>query len=334
LLSHLTEDYRTKYGEDDDRTLSQQEITELLYRHDVNELRDQVVEYLRVKKGLFLLFDNLDKGWPTHGLTATDIVILRALLEATRKIEHQLQRRDIDCKTLAFLRNDVYELLVSETPDRGKEGRVALDWSDPDLLRELLRRRMIYSDLPDRPFEDLWHRICVSHIKGEESSQYLIDRCLMRPRGLIDLANHCRGFAVNLSHARIEIEDVAKGLEAFSSDLVVDIGYEIRDVMPAAENVLYAFIDEPQTIPANELNSLLTRGGIGAEKVPEIITILIWYGVLGVRRMDGTVTYIYNVNYEMPILKGIIRKLQENGLVYVVNPAFVPGLQVREDRNA
>jgi hypothetical protein len=156
----------------------------------------------------------------------------------------------------------------------------------------------------------------------------------MRPRGLIDLANHCRGFAVNLSHARIEIEDVAKGLEAFSSDLVVDIGYEIRDVMPAAENVLYAFIDEPQTIPANELNSLLTRGGIGAEKVPEIITILIWYGVLGVRRMDGTVTYIYNVNYEMPILKGIIRKLQENGLVYVVNPAFVPGLQVREDRNA
>ena len=46
-------------------------------------------------------------------------------------------------------------------------------------------------------------------------------------------------------------------------------------------------------------------------------------------RMDGAVTYIYNVNYEMPILKGIIRKLEEEGLVYVVNPAFVPGLQIR-----
>lgn len=334
LLLHLTEDYRAKYGEDADRTLSQQEITELLYRHDVNALREQIVEYLRVKKALFLLFDNLDKGWPTHGLTTTDIAILRALLEATRKIERQLQRRHIDCTTIAFLRNDVYELLVSETPDRGKEGRVALDWSDPDLLRELIRRRLIYSNMPDQPFQDLWLRICVSHIKGEESSQYLIDRCLMRPRSLIDLANHCRGFAVNLSHSKIETEDVAKGMNAFSSDLVVDIGYEIRDVLPEAENVLYAFIDEPQTMPARVLNSLLERGGLDIKKIPDIITILLWYGVLGVKRMDGGVTYIYNVNYDMPILKGIIRKLQEEGLVYVVNPAFVPGLQIREDRNA
>ena len=324
------EDYRSKFGEHTERTLTQQEITELLYRHDVNKLRDQVVEYLRVKKGLLLLFDNLDKGWPTHGITATDIVILRALLEATRKIEHQLQRRDIDCKTLAFLRNDVYELLVSESPDRGKEGRVALDWSDSDLLRELLRRRMLYSNLPDRPFEDLWHLICVSHVRGEESSQYLIDRCLMRPRGLIDLVNHCRSFAVNLSHSKIEIDDLEKGLKAFSSDLVVDIGYEIRDVMPDAENVLYAFIDESQTIPADELNSLLTKGGIKAEKISEIMSILLWYGVLGVKRMDGTVTYIYDVNYDMPILHGIIRKIQEIGLVFVVNPAFVQGLQIRE----
>jgi hypothetical protein len=86
----------------------------------VNKLREQVVEYLRLKKKLYLLFDNLDKGWPTHGLTAPDVAILRALLEATRKLERQLQRREVNCSTLAFLRNDVYELLVSETPDRGK----------------------------------------------------------------------------------------------------------------------------------------------------------------------------------------------------------------------
>ena len=222
LLQHVADDYQAKYGEDSNRTLTQQEITQLLYLHDVNTLRDQVVEYLKLKKGLYLLFDNLDKGWPTHGLTATDIAILRALLEATRKIERQLQRREIDCSTLAFLRNDVYELLVSETPDRGKEGRVAIDWSDPDLLRELIRRRLMYSDMPDRPFDDLWRRICVSHIDGEESSQYLIERCLMRPRGLIDLSNHCRGFAVNLGHSKIEVEDIRKGLRAFSGDLVVD----------------------------------------------------------------------------------------------------------------
>src|SRR5438874_311242 len=150
-----------------------------------------------------------------------------------------------------------------------------------------------------------------------------MDRCLMRPRALIDLVNHCRGFAVNLGHSRIEPEDIKKGLEAFSSDLVVDIGYEIRDVFPEAANVLYAFIDEPQTLPANTVFSLLERGGIPATKVAEVIQVLLWYGVLGIRRMDDAVTYIYSVNYEMQILMGIIRKLEAEGLVYVVNPAFV-----------
>lgn len=333
LLQHITDDYQSKYGSEGERTLSQQEITELLYRHDVNELRERVVEYLRLKQSLFLLFDNIDKGWPTHGLSGTDVAIIRALLEATRKLERQLDRRDIKCSTLTFLRNDVYELLVDETPDRGKEGHVSLDWSDADLLREMIRRRLVYSDLPDRPFGELWPRICVSHISGEESFQYLIDRCLMRPRGLIDLANYCHGFAVNLGHYKIEASDIEKGTAAFSSDLVKDVGFEIRDVFPDAENVLYAFIDEPQTLPAGKLSELLKNGGVQESKLDQIIRLLLWYAVLGVRRTDGDVSYIYSVNYEMPILTGIIHKLEAQGLVYVINPAFVSGLQIRKDRN-
>ena len=51
--------------------------------------------------------------------------------------------------------------------------------------------------------------------------------------------------------------------------------------------------------------------------------------VLGVKRSDGSVTYIYDVNYEMPILTDIIRKLESDGLVYQINPAFAPGLQLQ-----
>jgi hypothetical protein len=333
LLQHITDDYQARYGQEVGRTLSQQEITHLLYRHDVNELRSRVVDYLRLKDSLFILFDNLDKGWPTHGLSATDVAIVRALLEATRKLERQLDRREVKSSTLTFLRNDVYELLVEETPDRGKEGHVTLDWSDADLLREMLRRRLLYSGLPDRPFDELWHRICVSHVSGEESSQYLIDRCLMRPRALIDLANYCHGFAVNLGHSKIEVSDITKGIAAFSSDLAKDIGFEIRDVFPAAENVLYAFIDEPQTLPAQKLTELLEKGGILPANIDAIIKLLLWYGVLGVRRIDGSVTYIYSVNYEIQILNGIIRKLESEGLVYVINPAFLSGIQIRADHN-
>ena len=48
---------------------------------------------------------------------------------------------------------------------------------------------------------------------------------------------------------------------------------------------------------------------------------------------DGNVSYIYSVNYEIEILKAIIEKLAPQGIVYVINPAFVLGLQIREDRN-
>jgi hypothetical protein len=65
-------------------------------------------------------------------------------------------------------------------------------------------------------------------------------------------------------------------------------------------------------MPADELNSLLTRGGIA-----DIVAILLWYGVWG-QANGRAVTHIFNVNYEMPILKGIIRKLQEEGLARTV----------------
>src|SRR5262249_31250931 len=158
---------------------------------------------------LWLLFDNLDKGWPTQGLTHDDVLVIRSLLEATRKLERDLSRNDIDAHSVVFLRNDVYELLVEETPDRGKESKVFIDWNDPDLLRELLRRRLVFGGLvTDLSFDKAWQAICVSHIDGEETSQYLIDRSLMRPRGLIVLVKYCRGYAVNLGHNQIEVEDI------------------------------------------------------------------------------------------------------------------------------
>jgi len=44
-------------------------------------------------------------------------------------------------------------------------------------------------------------------------------------------------------------EDIKKGWTQFSTDLVFEIGLEIRDVFPEVEDILYAFIDAPSRIP-------------------------------------------------------------------------------------
>lgn len=329
LLQRIGEDFAVMFPDGKERRLSQPQVTQLLYRHNLASLRDRVVKYLRFKDGLWLLFDNLDKGWPAHGIRCEDLIILRTLLEATRKIERELSQREIEAYTLVFLRNDVFELLVEETPDRGKEAKVTVDWTDADLLRELIRRRLHFSVFPeDESFEEMWRRICVSHIDGEETSQYLIDRSLMRPRCLIDLINHCRSCAVNLGHTRIEVEDIRKGLALYSTDLIFEIDLEIRDVFPQCEDILYALIDTPARMSQQSHKELLSPFRLTDEQAEKLLDILLWYGVIGIVLPDGEVQYIYSVNYDMRYLRGKLEKLEPGGVVYEINSAFWPGLGI------
>lgn len=168
LTQRIAEDFEAGGGSSArGQSLSSGQVTELLYKHDVGRLRRQVTEYLEFKDSLWILFDNLDKGWPPYGVTAEDVLTLRCLIEALGNIEQQLNRRDLEAHGTVFIRNDVYELLVENTSDRGKVPQVGLDWADGDLLRELLRRRFAHTGVEGDPdFEELWRQICRPHVRG------------------------------------------------------------------------------------------------------------------------------------------------------------------------
>jgi hypothetical protein len=134
---------------------------------------------------------------------------------------------------------------------------------------------------------------------------------------------------VNLGHSRIESEDIRKGLSLFSTDLVHEISLEIRDVFPAAEDILYAFIDVEPQVTKEELDELFAEFKFRSDQLEQINNILIWYGVLGIVLTNGETEYIYSVNYDMRLLQGKIRKLNETGLVFSINPAFWPGLGIK-----
>jgi hypothetical protein len=176
-LLTLEQAFKQRYPDAANLRLNKQQVTELIHLHDLRVLRNAVEKYLKLKEDVWILFDNLDKGWATHGVAPEDLLIVRCLLDAARKIEQSMRSRQVECHTVIFIRNDVYLLLVEATPDRGKEVRVSLDWSEADLLRQMLRRRFIYNGLPqDADFEQLWRTICVALIDGEETSEYLIER--------------------------------------------------------------------------------------------------------------------------------------------------------------
>lgn len=322
IINLIVQQIREKFGDKKNVRLSSAEVTEIIYKHNIGEIKKLLKQYLKYKDSVWILFDNIDKGWNTDGLCKEDLIIVRTLLDASRKIEQQLSNNDIDCKTVIFLRNDVYELLIDYTPDRGKEARVLIDWVDSAALGEIIKRRLNYSISEEEcDFRTLWDTICVKLVKGEDSFQYIIDRTLMRPRALIDCIKDCIGVAINRGHEKIQENDILDGLKQFSYDIIQEISREIRDVLPKVKDALFMFIGREEILDTNLLNDLYNYEGIEKDDWDKLTDFLLWYGVLGI--YDGnSVKYIYNTNYDLSVLKRY-KKLAGESAYYQLYPTFV-----------
>jgi len=149
----------------------------------------------------------------------------------------------------------------------------------------------------------------------------------MRPRNLLKIFNHARGFAVNFGHRRIEVEDFEKGLKAYSQDLVVELDRELADVSGAARDLLYHLIDLGEIISTTALWQLLQDAGVTSGETEAVVDYLLYYGVLGIRVKDIEY-YVFDTNYDLKPLK--IRSKRAGAEVnFVVNPAFWPALNIR-----
>ena len=89
---------------------------------------------------------------------------------------------------VVFLRNDVFELMVSGTPDKGKAAVARIDWTDRLKLKQVIHARLQASVAEKvRTFNDLWGRFFVPTVDRKDTFDYFVDHCLMRPRFLISI---------------------------------------------------------------------------------------------------------------------------------------------------
>jgi hypothetical protein len=149
----------------------------------------------------------------------------------------------------------------------------------------------------------------------------------MRPRNVLKIFNHCRGFATNFRHAKIDEDDIERGLRAYSNDLLVELNHELTDVFPAARDLLYHFLDAAALMTASELSTLIASAGIDSGTVRRVIDFLIYYGVLGLRTDEGDL-FIYRANYNPKMIEARAQRTGESAL-YVINPAFWPALNIK-----
>jgi hypothetical protein len=312
-------------------SLPSNDVIEIIYKHPIRELRDALQGYLRDRKSaLWVLIDHLDKGWSSAGLEIEDIQIVRGLLDAGNKLQRVFSRQGNACCILTFLRGDVYELLIDTTSESGKISKVAVDCSDREALNQILASRLRFAGLsPELGIDQMWARVCCPEVGGIGSLDYILDRCLMRPRAMLGNVASCRSRAVNRGHERIEIEDVRDGVKDYSQDLLRDVMKELRNLAPLLEDGLYALIDAPPSFSQAELYGFYSGWQIKRHEWESLTEYLLWYAVLGVEFRDDTVKYIYDLNYDAHLFKAMTRR-QGTDCRYWINSVFRPALSVSE----
>jgi hypothetical protein len=305
-------------------------LTERIFTGDIRQLSDAVCDYLVEKDEVWLLIDNLDKGWAVHGSSEADIAIVRGLLEATRKIQHQLEDRDVPFHCLVFIRTDIHEHLVRETPDKGKDTAIRLDSEDRELFAEILRRRIEASSGREGTFLDLWPHIADAHIGGKDSFAYVVDRTLMRTRDLLQFMNRAVEVAINRGHEHITANDFVQAERGYSEDLLLTTAFEIQDTNPQYGDILYAFQGAGPAMSLDEVEDTLARCGVPSDEMDHAIELLIWFAFLGIRTTRAFTTeelYSYSVGFNV---RRLLQQVKSGNARLVIHPGFRAALGVDE----
>lgn len=304
------------------------ELTQLLFRGEIRELEHALAPYLSEKEAVWLLLDNLDKGWPTRGARTVDILILRTLLDATRKLQRQLEQKGVLFHALVCLRNDIHEQVIRETPDRDKDAAISLDYDDIELFKEIVRRRLASSfGSPNARFEDIWPQLFPLYIGTAESFRYVVDRTLMRPRDLLNFMHRATETAINRGHERIQEDDVLSAEKAYSEDLLVAVSFELRDSHEPYAELLYQFIGVPSILTLEQVQERLADAGLKGDEIFGALEMLVWFGFLGVAvDVDEPATFAHQARYNVQKLLAPIRSGRG---ALVVHSAFHQALGIR-----
>jgi Cdc6-like AAA superfamily ATPase len=308
-------------------SVSSAQINETIWSGDLGPASTALAEYLARKKKVWLLVDNLDKSWPARGATEHELLVLRCLLEASRKLQKVFQKKRVPLHTVVFVRNDIFEQLLSETPDRGKESSVHLDRSDDEVLREILRRRAVASLGAPMTFEEFAKRFFDMHVGGEDAFRFLFRHTFGRARDVLRLTKRCIETALNRGHSRVCEDDIRSSVEGYSTDLLRELIYEVRDSFGEHSEAIEEFVGCPQTFGRDEIVRRILPYASDADSQRKMIDALLWYCFLGVQLQDGSEAYAYEDEYNVErLLRRARAQSQEE--VFVVHSAFRAALHI------
>lgn len=304
------------------QVISAEVLTNIIFRGGITEFKKAIIRYSSSNSPIVLLFDNIDKGWPANGVDDFDVRLVRLLTEALDKIRRDLAAAHREFMSVVFLRNDIYELLVHATPDRGKAGQARIDWTDRAKLKQVIYRRLQASTGDySASFDHIWGRYFTDSVENQSSFEFFVDHCLMRPRFLINIIENAISNGINRGRTKVNEEDCIDAVRQHSLYLIDDFGYEIRDVSGLSSDLLYSLVGSERSLSKDEYITKFSDFGLNKEESNSAFSLMMWYGIIGIKGRDGRDRFIYDYDYNMKRLEAESKVLGEPER-YVTNPAL------------
>lgn len=308
------------------KSVSVENITNIIFQQNISKTRSLIVKHAGKTEEIAFLFDNIDKGWPASGVDDDDVKIIRLLLETLQKVRREITQKDINFFSIVFLRRDIFDQLVNQTPDRQKYADLPIDWTDRTKLRQVIYLRMLSSlGAESVPFEKIWQEYFTEKVEDSSSFDYFVDHCMMRPRFLIDIVDSAVANAINRGHTIVEEDDCIDAVHSYSNNLIDDFGYEIRDVSGINEEFLYAFIGTDRSGTSSYYVDKLLQSGLTTDDAETAFQLMLWYGLLGVVDRNNRIKFIHDYDYNYKRLNAEM-KVDPKNQVYVLNDGLFVGL--------
>jgi hypothetical protein len=315
-------------------------ISEVLHKGPLRELRSLLAPVLATRNRVSIIVDNLDKAWDKDSDAPQLSRLLLGLLSCMDAFRGDLERVDgskgVPISLSLFIRSDIFATLslIAREPDKLPVHRIR--WpAEADLL-DVVEQRYVASRDGDVAPSELWSKYFCPSVGGIKTNEWLLTKCLPRPRDVLYLTRAAIDQAVGHRHPRVEEDDLlAAELEyslfAFEAALV-----EGQQRVSQIEDVLLEFAGAPTSLTDRHLCELLRMVGIEEDNFSHVTDVLRDLSFLGavVGPNEAVFTDSPREQQRANVLTKKRRMTDESLPSFQVHPAFWAYLDLDQDQQA
>lgn len=318
---------------------ARQRISEILHQGPLRQLRELLAPVLARRERVSIIVDNLDKAWDKEADAPQLSRLLLGLLACMDSFRHDMEKAasgsGVPISLALFIRSDIFATLSSLAREPDKLPVHRIRWPAEADLIEVVERRYIAAQEGNVAGEELWRRYFCPTVGTTRTTDWLLERCLPRPRDLLYLTRAAIDQAVGRRHPRVEEDDlIAAELEyslfAFEAALV-----EGQQRLDGIEDVLLEFAGAPARLGEADLHELLKSAGVEShhfDHATEILRDLSFLGTV-VGPNESVFTDSPREKQRAEVLLRKRRRQGESLPAYQVHPAFWAYLDLEEDEN-